>query len=441
MSVLFPVAAVLSFSASLLYKKFGKEGVIYLIVFLFFVVTSDLNITVRVLLNYGSLALLGLLYLLEFGLSLKPIKKVPDIMLLLMGFTLFSMILSTLGSANIMKSADYLFKQIIFFGMIFILFAFTRNDKNIYAWIYVLIITSIVLSLSLLIDTINMLISASSMADLGVIRASGLYENANATGLFLVVAIPFILIMILKNKEDRRLFWAYTALFIISFLALMLTNSRASLMGTGVSIFYLLFQARKQFFYKLIYWGFGILIIILLIDPLRELFLTFIRYERIFENVRGYYWQIAIEIFKDNPVLGVGPHMFEENIYRYLPVKMNSFNEYSLWWARSGTAHNFLLYRLSEYGLIGLFNAGLFIYMILKFSGKILDHIEPTNKYRYIVLGIRGVTLGLLARSLFETTGLLSNGWITKDLPFWVALLIIMYIYNQVFKKKGFAYS
>lgn|GEM_PF-952463 len=434
LSVYLPLAIIIILSYSFVVKKYGKEVILYTVVFLYFVVTSDFNEKLRLILNYGGLAALAAVFVWEFGISFKSIHRVPKKVLALVGITLLSMIISTAGSADPSKSSMFLIKQVIFFLIVFVLYSFTRKDEDIFSWIKLFIITSTTLALSLIYETLGMLLSASSLVELGVIRTSGLYGNANAVALFFVISIPIMAVMMLEKRGDKRVFRVYAALLIINFLALVLTNSRASLMGVMVSIFYLLFHFKKELFYKTIYSGLFVLFVILMIDPLRDFFLTVIRYERIFENIRGYYWQIGLDVFTHNPLFGVGPGMFEDNIYRFLPVRMNTFEEFQLFWARSGTAHNFFLYRLSEYGIIGIFNAIFFVGIIFNISSKVLREIGIKNKYYYIVLGIRGMSYGLMLRALLETTGLLTNGWITRDLPFWLAFIILIYIYEQTSK-------
>ncbi|GJQ63494.1 MAG: hypothetical protein SCALA702_25470 [Melioribacteraceae bacterium] len=414
--------------------KFGKESLLYVVVFLYFIITSDFSESLRLALNYGSLLILGVLYLWEFGITFPAVKQIPTQLILLVFYTLTSMTISMLGSEDPMKGSILIVKQILFFFIVYVIYSFLRSDKVLFNWMRLIIITSTVLAFSLLYDTGQLLLSASSLVEVGVIRTSGLYGNANAIALFFVVSIPIMIVMAIENKSEKGKYGYYPFLIALNFLALVLTNSRASFLGVMVSVFYLIFHYKKTLFFRTLYVGMGLLLIVLLIDPLREFFLMAIRYERVFENIRGYYWQIAAEIISDNPIFGVGPGLFEDNIYRYLPVQMNSFDEFQLHWARSGTTHNFILYRFSEYGIFGVINAVFFIFIIFNFSGKILSNIGIKNNYRYIVYGIRGLSFGFMARSLFETSGILTNGWITRDLPFWLAFILLTYIYEQTSK-------
>lgn len=433
-SPVIPAAGIILLATGAVVYNFGKESLIYAVVFFYFIFTTDFSEMLRLALNYAGLLILGLLYIWEFGITFPTIKRIPTELILLVIYTLASMTVSMLGSENPMKGSILIVKQILFFFIVYVIYSFLRSDRVFFNWMKLIIIASTVLAVSLVYDTGQLLLSASSLVEVGVIRTSGLYGNANAIALFFVLSIPIMIVMAIEKKVESGKYGYYPALVGLNFMALLLTNSRASLLGVMVSVFYLIFHYKKTLFFRTLYVAFGLLFIVLLIDPLREFFLMAIRYERVFDNIRGYYWQIALDVIRDNPIFGVGPGMFEDNIYRYLPVQMNTFDEFQLHWARSGTTHNFLLYRFSEYGIFGVINAVFFIYIIFNFSGKILSNIGIKNNYRYIVYGIRGLSFGFMARSLFETSGILTNGWITRDLPFWLAFILLTYIYEQTSK-------
>ena len=52
-----------------------------------------------------------------------------------------------------------------------------------------------------------------------------------------------------------------------------------------------------------------------------------------------------------------------------------------------------------------------------------------SRKSYYLVVGIFSLGIGMLIRSFFESTGLLSHGWITRDLPFWICFAVIIHFY------------
>jgi hypothetical protein len=51
------------------------------------------------------------------------------------------------------------------------------------------------------------------------------------------------------------------------------------------------------------------------------------------------------------------------------------------------------------------------------------------KKNYYLAVGIFSMGIGIFTRALFESTGLLSNGWIIRDLPFWICFAILIHLY------------
>ncbi len=147
-------------------------------------------------------------------------------------------------------------------------------------------------------------------------------------------------------------------------------------------------------------------------------------------------WDIAFGIIKDNPIFGIGPGTFKYYIYKYLPVQLGSWNERLIYFvykeAGTGHAHNFWLYRFSELGIFGFIGAVALPFIFFYLIYKVRKHIKNKFEYTVIVIAITGSIIGLLYRSIFESTGFLTNGWITRDLPFWIIFSIVIYIYQNL---------
>lgn len=59
------------------------------------------------------------------------------------------------------------------------------------------------------------------------------------------------------------------------------------------------------------------------------------------------------------------------------------------------------------------------------------------NKDYYVLsIAITGVGVGLLIRTFIEISGLLTYGYITRDLPFWLLFVILIKIYMELSTKK-----
>ena len=183
--------------------------------------------------------------------------------------------------------------------------------------------------------------------------------------------------------------------------------------------------------------------LVLIFPELIDLFLTFFRSGRVLENTRYFLWDMAFGMYGDHPIFGVGPGQFQDNMYKYLPVLYGSWEESQISLLNDvagknnvGIAHNFFISKLSELGILGIMTAiilpTIFFYMVIKLKNKM--KVNKSENYS-IVVGIYGTGIGLFYRSIFEVTGLLSYGWITRDLPFWVLMVVLFKLYLIVGSK------
>ena len=237
-----------------------------------------------------------------------------------------------------------------------------------------------------------------------------------------------------KQRKSYRFF--LLLILLLQVVALLLTNSRAAILGATVSSFFIIYMMKKKLFIKiLVVLVFCTVSLFLLFPDLIEIIFVFFRGGRVLSNTRYLMWQIAYDIIKDNPIFGVGPGMFKFYIYKYIPVMLGSWDELQIRWlyeyAEFGHAHNFILFLTSEVGILGLVSALTLPILFFFYSGKTLKIYKSNNDIYNLIIGIIGLGIGIFVRSFFESTGLISYGWITRDLPFWIAFIIIIYLYQK----------
>ncbi len=430
-----PVALAALGASLYIFNKYPYKFPLFIVIALYFLITSDLNEQLRVVINYSGILVFTIMYLFKFGLSIQPIREIPEKLKQLALLTLLAMGVSALFSANVSFSMVYILKQIIFFYICAIIYSFLRDEDYRYFLTDTIIVIGVILAASTVYEVTSVLSNVSSLLEAGALRFSGLYGNPNAVGLFLAVAIPLMVQAVLANKNERiRL--VYIAALALSVLAMLLTNSRASLGAILVAGLYLVFHFNRKLFYRFIVAGILLFVVLLMFEKTRDIFLLFIRFERIFENIRGYYWQIACDIIGDHPLFGIGPGMFPNYIYDYLPVKMGTFDEFQLDWASSGTTHNFFLFRQTELGILGTINTIFFVYLFFYITNKSQRLLEYKSKGYFLILGIKAAGIGLFVRGFLETPGLLTHGWITRDLPFWLIFMIAIATYYDTLQLK-----
>jgi len=107
-------------------------------------------------------------------------------------------------------------------------------------------------------------------------------------------------------------------------------------------------------------------------------------------------WKSSVKMFKDYPILGVGPGCFNKSIIKYAPEDLlrieNQFiNKSAL------NAHNGFFNALAEFGLSGIIILTIFLFYYLSFFVKL--HPFPSDTLSYSVLFV--ISLPFLADAFF----------------------------------------
>ncbi len=425
---------------SLNFFVLGEKYLLPFSIILFLVMTSDFTENYRNYLNAFLILLLFYLFIKNYGISIKSFAGFPKEVNYIIALNLGSMLISSIFSENILYTLLVTARQIIFFIIVYIFFTFLSDKKNIFNYINSLIIVSVILGVVIFYEIFTRGLSLFSLQSHSFNQFSGLYSNPNAVGLLLNVSIPIMVgaALIQRSKQNNYKYFYYTVLAFLS-VVLLLTDSRASIGAVFISIIFILWRLRTKYL-KIIFYSIIVMTLLVVFIPvLNEYAGIYFRVGRIFENTRYDIWDMTINMIKKNYLFGVGPDLFQTKIYSFLPVKLGSFEEHQIWWARSGTAHNFFLFKFAETGVLGLASAVYLFFVFFKLSFKVEDKIKSVDKEYYLMsIAISSVGVGLLGRAFLESTGLTTNGWITRDLPFWLVFIIIIYFYqNFVLSKKN----
>ncbi len=411
---------------------FDEKYLLSASIILFLVMTSDFAASYRNYLNVILIFLLLFLYIRRFGLSAKSLFNFPKEINYLIALTLISMLVSSIFSSNIIACVFVTLRQLVFFIIVYIYFSFINDKKTVLNYLNSLIIVSIILGLVIFYDIFSEGLTLFSFQTHSFNQFSGLYSNPNAVGILLAVTIPvMIALSLIKRNHKSRLKYFYYSLLAFLLIVLLLTDSRASIGAVFISMVFILWRLKPRYLKFFLEGLTGLALLIIIVPVLNKYFGIYFRVDRILENTRYQIWTMSFDIIKHNFLVGVGPDLFWTKIYTYLPVMLGSFEAHQIWWARSGAAHNFFLYKFAEMGILGLASAiYLFvIYFKLSFKAERLAKVIDKDYY-YISVAISSIGLGLLGRSFLEATSLISNGWITRDLPFWMVVAITAYLYK-----------
>lgn len=183
------------------------------------------------------------------------------------------------------------------------------------------------------------------------------FLDPNFVGAFLALYLLFVLNLFFESKDRAQ----FTILILLSFLAIILTFSRAAfiMLFVGVLVLSLLKNQRR---FATGFFIVSILFLILLLKfPLKSEGTNLLRIasgQARFDSIKN-----AIIIFKDHPIFGVG-----FNAYRYAQKRYNFIDKnWQLIHSGAGTDNSFL-FVLATTGIIGFF-AYLYMWIkIVKFS-------------------------------------------------------------------------
>ncbi|MCK4249387.1 MAG: O-antigen ligase family protein, partial [Candidatus Omnitrophica bacterium] len=224
--------------------------------------------------------------------------------------------------------------------------------------------------------------SAIWMRD-GLYAVTGPFRHYNNLGAYLVCVLSMAIVLF-SSKEIKmwlRMFLFFTA--ILCGWALLLTLSRGSWVGMGVSLVFMVCLSRRT---KIILPVLGVFILILILTPIiKERF--FHIFESGGDSGRFGIWQSAWAMVKENPFLGKGLGTF-----------MSRFSQYVSPGAGLQYTHNCFLQVWAETGIFALLSFLSFLSILLVRSTKVCwNSSEP------VLLGLICGISGFLAHSFFDT--------------------------------------
>ncbi|MFH0855122.1 MAG: O-antigen ligase family protein [Candidatus Omnitrophota bacterium] len=217
----------------------------------------------------------------------------------------------------------------------------------------------------------------------GIKAITSSFNHCNGLGAYLIIPIS-LCVAFLKAPRRLTLRSYYLVLSLVAILAFCIfyTYSRGAWIGVLTALITMVFISRKP----AIVYSIALIIGILLFIPIFRQVL-FSVFQSGGDSDRFKYWQAAITMFKENPVLGKGLGTFMAHFSVYLPGKFISY------------AHNCFLQILAESGVFSLIAFLGFIYSVLRAGiKKFVLTRDPV-----LLGGICGI-IGFLAHSFFEVS-------------------------------------
>ena len=416
--------------------------------FISFAVLSLLTIvgtigeSIRVYVQLISIGLLILLFFKKYAFEIKSYKKIPSRVTTYLVYLFAVMSLSIIFSNHPQTGAGFLVRTLIFFTIVYILYSFLDTRKDILNMLYTLMITCIIITISIIYEFVQSGFFFFNFNNGNYKRVSGLMTNINATAGFFAVTIPLVIGLLFYSEFSRKRKIALSFLLGFLLIGLLFTDTRSAYVSIFISLVIILAVLRKKLLKWLLASAGAVGLLFVFIKPLNNLISLLLRFD---EGVagRGIFWDVSLNIIKTHPLFGIGPGGYKFEMFNYFPVLIKSWygavlTEVYNVTGGSNSSHNFFLFYFSDMGILG-FIAAISLFVLLFYIGiKLLKVFRNSNEFNFIItLSVISIGAGLFARAFFESIGLITYGYITTDLPFWICFIIIIHFYQNTFPNKA----
>lgn len=244
-------------------------------------------------------------------------------------------------------------------------------------------------------------IQLTEISGMSLTRLDSLFWGPVGTANLLIIQYYLISTLKIRCKGILK-----TAIVIF----LILTGSRAAWLGFYLLFIFNVLIEKKYRVAKFAISIFTIAVFISLLPSLRERSMELFSISEASSRNHFVYWGAALEMFKNNPLLGVGAGCFPLHVAEseYFIV----FRVYAV----SGDAHNIFLKVLAENGIIGLLFFVAFLVVLLK------PMIKYVTKEHCI---FKNIMLAFLGTFFMNMT---MNAFVME--PFWILLALLVGVYK-----------
>jgi len=436
----FYILSILLIPPFLLFKE---KFILFSITVLLLVLVGEINPTLRLVIQLLAILLLIFIVLRKYGFDIKKYPRIPPPVLSFILFLYTALTISILNSDYSFAAIPLVLRLSAFFVFVYLFFVMIKSVGDVRLYINAIIVSAIIVAVGTLYDFMisgfNLFLIAGE-----IYRTGGFIGNYNATGGYFAISIP-LLISSFDVSKLKILRIMISAIIGLLFIALIITGSRSALLACAVSVFIILYILNKKLLFRITVFSVLSILFSLLIEPIRDFLILALRVESGLTQ-RDHLWKISIGMIKENFLFGIGPGAYAYKMFDYLPVMLNSYEGQVLsglyqMTAGRNNAHNFYLIMFADLGILGFTVSLMLPYIFFRISKTVLQNLKKSgNNFYYLVVGVVATMTGLLVRALFDGINILSYGWISVDLPFWLMFSVLIYFYNNiVYEKKQFS--
>ena len=381
------------------YNKIGEIGV-YIYTLSLFISKSGISI------GLGFLILAFLLYFWDkrkISLTVEE-KYILAILILLPIFSL----LSVGGSYSFQRALEKSYRYI---GLFFIPL-FLQKDKIVERVLSLF-------SLSIVISFINGIFFYKKLKWNFNIRLISFSSNPLDEAHIMAMGSMLVLVAIVYYGKEKK--WIYTLFysltFILSLIALLLTQGRGAWIGFVAALFivlFFLFKSKKNFIIAMLaisLLGYGAINSkVLENNRYIKRIVSITNADATSPKIRIFLWESSIDMFKNNLPFGVGRDNAGKYALEYME-KNKKYDEMKWQWAKlelkniagSGNLHSMYFTSLAEEGILFFPFIGMFLFILYRQVRYCIGRERDMNYY--IVVG----TIGMLVA--FLVGGLTENVW------------------------------
>jgi hypothetical protein len=450
---------LLSFILSMVFLAFNQFNYSFLVI-LVFIVYYLLNFHYKVLIyssiilfisftrfgfaasrDFITLSLVVLLYYLffkEYGFKFKQYPKLPRPVIYFFILLFATLTISTIGSKSPGDSLIPYFRTIVFFSICYIYYSTVDKISDMIIYLIMIILAQFVISLSIYTEFVNS--GFSFFIENGILaRFAGFTDNPNVVGLIIVITSSIILGLFFHDKfktPSKKMLLSF--LLLNNLLITILTDSRAAIIALVFCGGFILFFSNKKLLVISILVTTIIAFLLMLIPSVNELVNILLRLEG--KSLRTYLWDAGYQLFCNNWLTGVGPECYKNYSFTYLPSSLMTYLAEAghLAPGKTPSPHNYILLMASENGIMGILSVLslyiLYFYLNIK---NIMYYKNSNNNLYILMITFLAAGIGIFWRSFFEVSGIMNYGYMATDLPFWILMIFMAYIYQNREKLTG----
>ncbi len=372
------------------------------------------------------ICLFFLIMLLSKLMTNRRLRLPPKELLYFFGVFWLLIIFSDVYNLQNISLIDNL-RLIFFTVLIFIFYDWSFNKPP--SRIILCILFPLIISIIMVLVTILKNFSLMGFLQLTFFRYSAFFGNPNNYGNYLNFVIPLIF-SFLVMKYYKRYYYIILFIFILSFLALIISNSRAAYLGVGSSIIILSLLIKRIRLPVLIF--LGLLIFVFIYSPFFRQITNFIlRIGTDPTSGRADIWASAMSILRNNYIFGIGLGNQTCYLVEELPT---AFSKHIM--GNIMGAHNLYLSKALEIGILAI---PLFLYLFFILGRIIIFNTRSKLplEQRALNFAALGVLISLFVRSFFEGSVLIQRGGIFPVFYSWIILSWPMQIHQKIRKYKS----